>query len=391
MYRLVRRALFLLSAERAHHFVLWLLGLAGRWTGLCQWYRARAPARPSLEVRCAGLTFPNPIGLAAGLDKNGQAISGLFALGFGALEVGTVTPRAQPGNPPPRLFRVTEHAALINRMGFNNLGADAMAERLGQATWRPGPLGVNIGKNKDTPIERAVEDYLLCVDRLAALADYVVVNASSPNTPGLRQLQEPEQLQALLTAVRERMRQVAPHTPLMLKISPDLGDQAIDAIVDVATRCGLDALIATNTTVERPFPHPLASEAGGLSGAPLKERSTAVIRRAFQRARGALPIIGVGGVFTAEDAYEKIRAGASVVQVYSGFVYEGPGLVPALLRGLAGLLERDGFAQVTEAVGVDARSESTPGRPSDGAAATSTAGVSSHPADDTPLVTSNLK
>lgn len=354
MYRLLRAVLFLFSAETAHNAGIWALELLGAAGAVCRRMRSRAQPSVDLSTTIAGVRFPNCVGLAAGLDKNAEAVAGLYALGFGAVEVGTVTPRPQPGNPQPRIFRIPEHGALINRMGFNNKGTGEMASRLRELSWRPAPLGVNIGKNKDTPIDRATEDYLLCADALSEYADYVVVNASSPNTPGLRTLQEPQALSALLTAVRARVTK-----PLFLKIAPDLGMEAVDAIVDVAIACGLDGLIATNTTIERPFEHALAKEAGGLSGDPVREKSTAVIRRAFVRAQGRLPIIGVGGIRTAADAYEKLRAGASLVQVYTGFIYEGPGMVRELLRGIAELLRRDGFASVSAAVGVDAQRSSS--------------------------------
>ncbi|OJH38068.1 quinone-dependent dihydroorotate dehydrogenase [Cystobacter ferrugineus] len=357
MYSLLRALLFLLSAERAHRLGMAALRLLGHLSGLCRRLRARAlaPATYDASVRVAGLAFEHPVALAAGLDKEAEAVDGLFALGFSAVEVGTLTPRPQPGNPRPRLFRLPEHRALINRMGFNNHGAPSAAERLRARTWQPAPVGVNIGKNKDTPLERAVDDYVACVDALAPLGDYVVVNASSPNTPGLRQLQEPEHLTALLRAVQARLAQVAPGKPLFLKIAPDLTPEAVDEVVDVARACGLAGLIATNTTIARPFEHPVAKEAGGLSGAPVREAANAVIRRAYARSGGALPIIGVGGVFTAEDVYEKLRAGASVVQVYTGFIYEGPGMVRRLLAGLGPLLARDGLGSVREAIGADHR------------------------------------
>ncbi|MFL5320234.1 MAG: quinone-dependent dihydroorotate dehydrogenase [Myxococcaceae bacterium] len=350
MYRLIRSILFLFPAELAHQIGIAALEILGQLPGVCRWMRSRV--RSELSVTIAGLQFPNCVGLAAGLDKNAEAVQGFYALGFGAVEVGTVTPRPQPGNPTPRLFRIPEHHAIINRMGFNNRGAQEMAARIRELEWRPAPLGINIGKNKDTPISEATADYLRCVDELAELGDYVVVNASSPNTPGLRTLQEPEALSGLLAAVRERMPS---GKPLFLKIAPDLGLEAVDAIVDVAMRCGVDGLIATNTTIERPFEHPVAKETGGLSGEPVRSKSTAVIRRAYEHSKGKLPIIGVGGVFSAQDAYEKIRAGASLVQVYTGFIYEGPPMVPALLAGISELLKRDGFSSVTEAVGADAR------------------------------------
>jgi dihydroorotate dehydrogenase len=308
-----------------------------------------------MHLTSAGLELAHPVALAAGLDKDGHAVSGLYALGFSAVEVGTVTPRPQPGNPPPRLFRLPEQGALINRLGFNNAGAEAAATHLRAALWRPGPLGINIGKNKDTPLDQAAEDYLLCVSRLAPHADYLVVNASSPNTPGLRQLQEPDRLAALLGQVRARMDAVAPGRPLFLKIAPDLGAEAIDGVVDVALAAGAVGLIATNTTITRPFAHPLAGEPGGLSGRPLRFLATETLRRAARRADGRLALWGVGGVATAEDVYERLRAGASVVQVYTGLVYQGPGLVRRLLEGLQALLRRDGFARLSDAIGADVK------------------------------------
>ena len=331
MYRsLLRPLLFRLPAETAHHIGLWGLSLLDGAENL-----ARAMRRASggddarLGVDVAGLHFPNRIGLAAGLDKNAEALVGLFALGFGFVEVGTVTPRAQPGNPTPRLFRMPEQQALLNRMGFNNQGAEAMAARLRELQWRPAPVGVNLGKNKDTPLERADDDYASAAQTLAPLADYLVVNVSSPNTPGLRSLQAPEALQKTLEAVLGK----AQGKPVFLKIAPDLADEGIDAAVDVAVSCRIAGLIATNTTLARPFQHRLAGEAGGLSGRPLTSRSTEVVRRCSQRAP-ALPVIGVGGVFSSDDVREKLDAGASLVQVYSGFVYEGPAMVKTLIAGL---------------------------------------------------------
>ena len=357
MYRLLRALLFLLPAEWAHHLGLVALELLGEARGLARWLRQRATrgaATVDLSTTVAGLRFPNCIGLAAGLDKDASAAEGLYALGFGALEVGTVTPRPQPGNPTPRLFRLPSHGALINRMGFNNRGAAEMAARLRELQWRPAPLGINLGKNKDTPLEHATEDYLACVDALARYADYVVINASSPNTPGLRALQAPEVLAGLLKAVKARL---PAGQPLLLKIAPDLAPEAVDAIVDVALASGADGLVATNTTVTRPFEHPLAQEAGGLSGAPVKDPSTAVIRRAYVRSGGKLPILGVGGVRSAEDAWEKLRAGASLVQVYTGLVYEGPGLVRDILDGIAERMKAGGHASIAEIVGRDAATD----------------------------------
>lgn len=356
MYRrLLKPLLFLLPAETAHHLGLWVLQVLSALPGLCRWLRRRMLRETSgveLGVELAGLKLEHPLALAAGFDKDAAAVPGLFALGFSAVEVGTVTPRPQPGNPRPRMFRLPEHAALINRMGFNNRGAAAAVKKLDgwlDAKWSPGPLGANLGKNKDTPLEGAVADYLACAQALAPRADYVVVNASSPNTPGLRRLQEPQALGALLSEVKR----AAAGKPVFLKIAPDLELEAVDEIVDVAVASGADGLIATNTTVARPVSHPLAGEAGGLSGAPLAGQALAVLARAAARARGRLALIASGGVMTAEDAYRRIRAGASVVQLYTGFIYGGPGTVPRLRRELAALLRRDGFSSVSAAIGAD--------------------------------------
>jgi dihydroorotate dehydrogenase len=362
MYRILRALLFLLPAEFAHRIGIRALKLLGCSPALAQRIRVRSThGSLDLSTSIGSIRFPNPIALAAGFDKDAEAVEGWFALGLGAVEVGTVTPRAQAGNPPPRLFRVAEHQALINRMGFNNRGVEEMARRLARLKWRPAPLGVNLGKNHDTPLDQAIADYVRSAAKLAPFADYLVLNASSPNTPGLRELQEPQHLSRLLKSVRDEVLKVAPR-PLFLKIAPDLSNDALDAIVDLALSARIDGLIATNTTVQRPFNHPFAAEPGGLSGAPLRSMATAVIRRAYLRSEGRLPIIGVGGVFTAADAYEKIRAGASAVQVYTALVYQGPSLVSSILRGLARLLEKDGFPSVSAAVGCDHRA----GTPADG-------------------------
>jgi dihydroorotate dehydrogenase len=345
---LLRPLLFSLDPERAHDLTMGALSMAPAW-----WARSRRAAagaeRPSLTSTVAGVTFPNPIGLAAGLDKNAHALTGLFGLGFGFVEVGTVTPRPQPGNPKPRMFRIPERQAIINRLGFNNLGATALKERLEAQHWRPAPIGVNIGKNKDTPNERAVEDYVACAKTVGPLGDYVVVNLSSPNTPGLRELQEPQALEAILRAVHAELA----GRPLFLKIAPDLGDEAVDAVVDVARSTGIAGLICTNTTITRPFEHPVAKEAGGLSGRPVFPRSTEVLRRAFKRSDGRLPLIGVGGVFDADDAFAKLCAGASLVQLYTGFVYGGPATPRRMLDGLERRLAKQQLTMAT-ALGRDA-------------------------------------
>lgn len=355
MYRLIRAILFLLPEEAAHRVGMWGLRCLGGSVSFAKWTRRRVLSSHSdLRSQIAGLTFPNPLGLAAGLDKDAEAIPGLFALGFGAVEVGTVTPRPQAGNPSPRLFRLSSHQALINRMGFNNRGAQEAAQQLARLPWKPGPVGVNLGKNRDTPLERAVDDYLQCIDLLRAVSDYLVINVSSPNTPDLRQLQDPDRLAQLLKAAQTRLARSGPK-PLFLKIAPDMDHPALDQVVDVALAYQVSGIIATNTTLQRPLSHRLATEAGGLSGAPLRGIATQIIQRIYRRALGRLAIIGVGGVFSAEDAYEKIRAGANAVQIYTGLIYEGPAVVGRILHGLRQLLTRDGFPSVSEAVGVDSR------------------------------------
>jgi len=355
VYELLKRGLFLLSPERAH-----VLGMAAlrAWGAVCPPPAARA-GTPDLSVTSAGLRFAHPVVLAAGFDKDAEAVAGFFAAGFAGVEVGTVTPRPQPGNPSPRLFRIPEARALINRMGFNNHGAQAMAERLRALGQRGGPVGVNLGKNKDTPLERAVDDYVAGVDALGTLADYLVVNASSPNTPGLRQLQQSEPLRALLSTVKPRVDAVAPGTPLLLKIAPDLAPEEVDAAVDVAVEVGIAGLICTNTTLARPdVSGAVAAEAGGLSGAPLAPLALATLRRAVARARGRLALWASGGVFTADDVLERLEAGAHVVQVYTAFVYEGPFLVPGLLRDLRSRLAARGLTALPRPGGT-----SGPGEP----------------------------
>jgi len=349
----LRAILFRFDAERMH-------GLAERALRSVPAGAARAlrpRPRPELRVRCLGLELDGPIGLAAGFDKGEVLAPGVFSLGFSHVEVGTITPRPQPGNDRPRLFRLPEHRAIINRMGFNNAGAEACAARLAAlpAAARLGAIGVNVGRNKATPNQEAEADYLACIDRLYPYADYLVVNISSPNTPGLRMLQERSALERLLGACASRLRALAPGKALLVKLAPDLEDPAIDEAVDVAVAAGAAGIIATNTTVSRAgvAGHPRAAEAGGMSGAPLEARATAVVRRCHARARGKLVVVGCGGVLSAADAYAKIRAGASLVQVYTGLVYEGPAFVRGLLAGLARLLARDGFRSVGEAVGAD--------------------------------------
>ncbi|GAA5513321.1 Dihydroorotate dehydrogenase (quinone) [Deinococcus carri] len=360
MYRRIKPALFRLDAEDAHHLTLRALGVASRlpaWPALAR--TLTAPADPRLTQTLWGRTFTSPVGLAAGLDKNAEAVPAFGALGFGFLEVGTVTPLAQAGNERPRLFRLPPDEALINRMGFNNAGAEALHARLAALPARPAPVWVNIGKNKATPNEEAVQDYLGCVRALQDVADAFVVNVSSPNTPGLRALQAAADLAALVRAVLGevevgRVRTLS-RPPVLVKLAPDLHPEDFEASVNAVLAAGADGLIISNTTLSREgLTHPRREEAGGLSGRPLTRRSTDLVRDAYRLTRGRVPIVGVGGIFTAGDAYAKIRAGAALTEVYTALIYEGPGLPARLNRGLAGLLARDGFRNVAEAVGVDA-------------------------------------
>jgi dihydroorotate dehydrogenase len=335
-FALLRRLLFLLPGETAHALSLRGLDVLAR----CRLGDAFA-ARPAPDPqRCMGLEFANPVGLAAGLDKDGEHIDALAALGFGFIEIGTTTPRPQPGNPRPRLFRLPQADALINRMGFNNHGVDYLCARVREADYR-GVLGINIGKNKDTPLERAAEDYLHCLERVHPLASYVTLNLSSPNTPGLRDLQfgEPlERLLAQLVARRDALDQRhGRHVPLVLKVAPDLAPEDIDRVADSVRRQRVDALIATNTTVSREgvsgLPH--AAESGGLSGAPLTRRANEVLARLAQRLAGELPLIGAGGIMSGADAAERVRSGAGLVQLYTGFIYRGPALIAEAAAAIA--------------------------------------------------------
>ena len=332
-YALIRPFLFALDAERAHEMTLGLLAI-GASLGF-----GASTAESSNPIDVMGLHFPNRVGLAAGLDKNGTAVDGLSRLGFGFLEVGTVTPRAQPGNPKPRLFRLPEQEAIINRMGFNNEGIDALRERLAHVGYR-GILGINIGKNFDTPMEKAVDDYLICLDKAYPLASYITVNISSPNTKNLRQLQGASELDALLRALKSRQTVLADrhgrYVPLALKIAPDLDSGQITNIADALKRHRIDAVIATNTTLGREGVEssPLAAEAGGLSGSPLFDKSTAVIRDLAQALAGELPIIAAGGITSGIRARAKLEAGAALVQLYSGLIYRGPQLVAECIEAI---------------------------------------------------------
>ncbi|HEX7349288.1 MAG TPA: quinone-dependent dihydroorotate dehydrogenase [Rhodanobacteraceae bacterium] len=329
MYPQLRPLLFMLEAEAAHGLTLYALDVAER-SNLMRLVAQPPPA--DLPVRAFGIDFPNPVGLAAGLDKNGAHIDALGALGFGFIEVGTVTPRPQPGNPKPRLFRLPEHEAIINRMGFNNAGVDALARNVEKSHWR-GVLGINIGKNKDTPNTDAAKDYLACLERVYPLASYVTVNVSSPNTPGLRELQQGDALRRLVaTLVDARERLATQHgarKPLLLKIAPDLDDQQMDAIATTLLDSSIDGLICTNTTIDHAgvAGAMYANEAGGLSGKPLFDAATEVLRGMAARLAGKLPLVGVGGVLSGSDAADKLSAGATLVQIYSGLIYRGPWLV----------------------------------------------------------------
>lgn len=335
LYSLARRFLFSMDPEAAHDFALASLQRMER-AGAAPLLADKGPSR---AVRVMGLDFPNPLGLAAGLDKNGAYIDALAALGFGFIEIGTVTPRAQPGNPKPRMFRLPEAQALINRLGFNNQGVEQLLANVAGARYR-GVLGINIGKNFDTPLERAADDYEICLAKVYAHASYVTVNVSSPNTKDLRQLQGADELGALAGKLKtEQLRLADAHgryVPLALKIAPDLDDAQLEAIAHCLLKHKLDAVIATNTTVSRAavqgLPH--AAESGGLSGAPLRDASTAVVRKLARLLDGRLPIIGVGGIMNAEDARAKLEAGASLVQIYTGFIYRGPHLIGEILRAL---------------------------------------------------------
>jgi dihydroorotate dehydrogenase len=336
LYRAIRPLLFALDPETAHRLSLKSLDLLAR-LGAAWLIASEAPPLP---VRAMGLHFPNPLGLAAGLDKNGEHIDGLAALGFGFLEIGAVTPRPQPGNPRPRLFRLREADALINRLGFNNLGVDALVENLRGCGYR-GVLGVNIGRNFDTPNERAADDYIACLRKVYAHASFVTANVSSPNTRELRALQAPDSFDALIAALAaERDALAARHgrrVPLAVKIAPDADEGAIEMIADRVVSRGIDAVIATNTTVSREGVEHLraSAEHGGLSGAPLRARATAVVAKLRRALPANIAIIGVGGIASAADAREKLDAGANLVQIYTALVYRGPKLVGEIVRGLA--------------------------------------------------------
>ena len=334
IYPLLRPLLFSLNPETAHNVTLSLLKLADL-TGLSALSAAQSTDKP---IKVMGLDFKNPLGLAAGLDKNGDYIDALAALGFGFIEIGTVTPRPQPGNPKPRLFRLPEHQAIINRMGFNNDGIDHLLEQVARCRYR-GILGINIGKNADTPLENAVEDYLIGLRKSYLPASYVTINISSPNTKNLRQLQQGDEIKYLLDALKqEQLKLQAEHTkytPIAVKIAPDLSAEEIHHIASLLVEFGMDGVIATNTTIARDKiqGHRHANEAGGLSGAPVKDSATLVVKGLAAELNDRLPIIAAGGILSSADAQEKIQAGASLVQIYSGLIYKGPQLLEDILQG----------------------------------------------------------
>ncbi len=340
LYSICRPLLFRIPAEPAHRLTIAALAAAPRVSS--------AAPQPLLCQRVAGLVFPNPVGIAAGFDKNGEVPDALLGLGFGFVEAGTVTPRPQEGNPKPRLFRLVEDNAVINRMGFNNAGAAVVARRLAARNSRPGVVGANIGANKDSADR--VADYAAMTRIMAPLASYLTINISSPNTPGLRALQDPAALADLLDAVIDARGSL--QTRLFLKLAPDLTSTDIDAICKIALDKQLDALIVTNTTITRPaLRSPLAGEAGGLSGEPLRALALQVLRDFRSATGGAIPLIGVGGIASADDAWERICAGASLIQLYSALVYRGPGLVRQIVDGLVKRVSAEGMSSIAEAVG----------------------------------------
>ena len=331
-YPFVRKALFQLDPERAHEMTFQQLRrITG--TPFERLVRQRVPEKP---VSCMGLTFKNPLGLAAGLDKNGECIDALGAMGFGSIEIGTVTPRPQPGNDKPRIFRLVEAEGLINRMGFNNLGVDNLVENVKKAHF-DGVLGINIGKNKDTPVEQGKDDYLICMDKVYPYAGYIAINISSPNTPGLRSLQYGEALDDLLSAIKNKQQELQKqhhkYVPVAVKIAPDLSLEELIQVADSLVRHNIDGVIATNTTLDRSLVEGIkhSQEMGGLSGRPLQLKSTEIIRLLSQELNGRLPIIGVGGIDSLMAAREKMAAGATLIQIYSGFIFKGPPLIKEIV------------------------------------------------------------
>jgi dihydroorotate dehydrogenase len=366
LYRYVAKpVLFRMDPEKAHHWMFGGLSVIDKVAGglglLNTIYGLKET--PELAMDLWGIRFPHPVGLAAGLDKNGQAVRAFSSMGFGFVEVGTVTPRPQPGNDLPRLFRLPSDEALINRMGFNNLGAEYLAKQLNDVRKLKHhriPIAVNIGKNKLTLNEEAMNDYIACIRILYPYGDFFVVNISSPNTPDLRKLQHGDELRQLLNAVTQEMDEQKEKyqraLPILVKISPDLVDEELEQVVETLSASRISGIIATNTTLSRDgLTHHYFRETGGLSGKPLAKRSTEVIRSIYKLTGGRIPIIGVGGIFSAEDAYEKIKAGASLVEIYTALIYGGPGIIREITNGLSHLMRSDGYTHISEAVGIDVR------------------------------------
>jgi dihydroorotate dehydrogenase len=355
----IRPVLFRQESEVIHDRTLQELSRVGRSTLLTKSLETIYGA-PPLPVTVFGVDFPNPVGLAAGMDKHASAVPVWAAMGFGFSELGGVTRHAQPGNPSPRMFRLPRMEALINRMGFNNDGAEAMALKLREwrslKRWPNHPIGINLGKSKITPLEEAPEDYLFSFRALRDLADFFVVNVSSPNTPNLRQLQDKSALNEILSAIQEENLRSEKPRPILVKVAPDLSFTALDEILELAGPRRLAGIVASNTTVARPGSddpreQKILAETGGLSGRPLKTRSTEIIAHLHRQTGGKMALIGVGGIFNANDAWEKIRVGATLVQVYTGLVYEGPGMVRGIIQGLRKRMEREGFNSIHEVVG----------------------------------------
>jgi dihydroorotate dehydrogenase len=348
LYKLAKPLLFQCDAETAHRMTLSLLAT---------WPLIAAPADPpELRVKLWDLEFSNPVGLAAGMDKDAVALGAWQGLGFGFAELGTVTPRAQPGNPRPRVFRLPADRALINRLGFPSDGMDVVARRIARIRERAIALrlGINLGPNKETAVERAAEDYAALVTRMGPLADFIVVNVSSPNTPGLRNWQSPERMREIFAALAQAIKSAPRRPPILLKVAPDLELGDLHRICDTALELALDGIVATNTTLAREALGITSPHAGGLSGAPLRGRAREVIRELYRHSGGRLKIIGVGGVSSADDAWEHIRAGASLVELYTGLIYLGPGVATEIKNGLAALLRREGFRSISEAIGTAA-------------------------------------
>ena len=354
--KLVRPLLFKQDAERAHDFALKQLARVSRSKFACDVIGSFFSA-PELPVEVFGLKFPNPVGLAAGMDKHAAAVPAWKKLGFGFSELGGVTWHAQPGNPAPRMFRAVADEAIVNRMGFNNSGAEALAQRLSEwkksGRWPAHPVGINLGKSKITPLEEAADDYANSFRVFRKLADFFVVNVSSPNTPNLRQLQDKAALDEILAAIQELN---GSRKPVLVKVAPDLSFEALDEILELVAPRNIAGIVATNTTISRPQTNDPAaqkiySETGGLSGKPLRARSTEIVRHLHKQTNGALPIIGVGGIFDADHAWEKITAGASLLQIYTGLVYEGPGIAKSIVAGLIRRMKKEGVRSLKEVVG----------------------------------------